>query len=122
MLNAITTLLVFQLIGEILSQAFNLPIPGPVVGMLLLFLTLVARVPIAERLRETAGNILQHFSLLFVPAGVGVMLHVRRVADEWVAISLALVLSTVLTIALTALATKALGHLLHAHDDRERNR
>jgi holin-like protein len=81
MLNAITLLLVFQLVGEVISQVLGLPIPGPVVGMLLLFLALHVRSAMVERLRETAQNILQHLSLLFVPAGVGVMLHLRRPAS-----------------------------------------
>ncbi|MFQ5935316.1 MAG: CidA/LrgA family protein [Acidiferrobacterales bacterium] len=119
MLNAITTLLVLQLIGEIVSQIFNLPIPGPVIGMLLLFLLLLARLPLAKQLRETAQNMLRHFSLLFVPAGVGVMLHVQRVSDEWVAIIVALVISTVLTIAVTALSIKVLTRLVHARNSSE---
>ncbi|MDX1489216.1 MAG: CidA/LrgA family protein [Acidiferrobacterales bacterium] len=112
MLNAITTLLVFQLVGEIASQVFRLPIPGPVVGMLLLFLTLLMRMPLARQLQGTAQDILQHLSLLFVPAGVGVMLHLRRVTDEWVALTFALVLSTVLTIAVTALSVKLIARLI----------
>lgn len=118
MLSAITTLLVFQLLGEITSQVLNLPIPGPVVGMLLLFLTLFVRLPLAKQLQGTAQDMLQHLSLLFVPAGVGVMLHVRRVADEWVALTLALVVSTVLTIAVTALSVKLIARLIHAPADR----
>lgn len=112
MLNTITTLLVFQLAGEVLTQAFGLPVPGPVLGMLLLFLALVSRLPLAARLRATAQDLLRHLSLLFVPAGVGVMLHLRRISDEWLAIAAALVVSTVLTIAVTALATVWLARLL----------
>ncbi len=122
MLNAITTLLLFQLIGEALSQVFSLPIPGPVVGMALLFLTLIARVRVAQQLRETAQNMLQHLSLLFVPAGVGVMLHVRRVADEWLAIAVALVLSTVITVAATAFTIQLVARLVRSFDNQETSR
>jgi holin-like protein len=117
MLNAITTLLVFQLVGEVASQVFNLPIPGPVVGMLLLFLTLLVRMPLARQLQRTAQDILQHLSLLFVPAGVGVMLHFSRVTDEWVALTFALVASTVLTIAVTALSVKLIARALRARTE-----
>lgn len=92
MLFAITLLLLFQLAGEAISLIFNLPIPGPVIGMALLF----------APQRQTAQNLLQHLSLLFVPAGVGVMLHGQRMADEWLPIVVALVISTFLTIAVTA--------------------
>ena len=58
-----------------------------------------------------AQAVLQHLSLLFVPAGVGVMLHIRRVSEEWLPIVAALVLSAVLTVAVTALTIRALARL-----------
>lgn len=106
MLAAITLLLLFQLIGEVIVQFFSLPVPGPVVGMLLLFIALVIRGSAPQNLKETAGTLLQHLSLLFVPAGAGVMLHVSRIGDEWLAILLSLLGSTLITIGVTALALK----------------
>jgi len=104
MLGAITLLLVYQLLGEIVVLGLGLPVPGPVIGFAALFLTLVARRGVSEELRETANGILAHLSLLFVPAGVGVMVHLGRLRDEWLPITVALVASTALTVALTALA------------------
>jgi holin-like protein len=106
MLGALTILLVFQLVGEAISHGFDLPIPGPVIGFALLFLALVARRGVPEDLRATAHGLLQHLSLLFVPAGVGVMVHLARLREEWLPISVALVVSTVLTIACTALTMR----------------
>lgn len=108
MLPALTTLLVYQLIGEVLVLLTALPVPGPVIGMLLLFLTLSARGELPPQLRDTANGVLQHLSLLFVPAGVGVMVHYARVADELPAIALSVVASTVLAIAVTALVMNRL--------------
>ena len=108
MLAAITLLLVYQLAGEIVVVALGLPIPGPVVGMALLFVTLVIRGHVTGDLRETASGLLRHLSLLFVPAGVGVMLHFGRIGDEWLPLAAALVGSTLLTIAVTALVLRAL--------------
>lgn len=120
MLQAITILLLFQLVGEVIAQAFALPIPGPVVGMGLFFAALaLPRVP-AERMREPAQNLLQHLSLLFVPAGVGVMLHYKRVAAEWLPIVVALVLSTVLAIVVTAITTRWLARLLKTTENTTR--
>ena len=114
-LHAITVLLLFQLVGEVVSQGLALPIPGPVVGMGLFFAALsVPRVRFPA-LRRTAQQLLQHLSLLFVPAGVGVMLHVRRVAEDWLPIAAALVLSTVLAVAAAALTTRWLARRLEAH-------
>jgi holin-like protein len=102
-LEALATLLVFQAIGEVLSYALRLPVPGPVLGMVLLLALLLARPTLLARLRPTALELLKHLSLLFVPAGVGVMLHVARIGREWLPIVVALVASTALAIVVTAL-------------------
>ena len=120
MLNAITLLLVFQLAGEAIVLFFTLPVPGPVIGMALLFAALAWRGGPPVALRETAQNLLQHLSLLFVPAGVGVMLHFQRMADEWLPIVIALVASTFITIAVTALVLRALARNEPGHADAER--
>ena len=109
MVGAIALLLVFQLAGELLVLLLGLPVPGPVIGMLLLFLALLVRGGAPRPLRETAQGLLGHLSLLFIPAGVGVMVHAGRIAEEWLPILAALVLSTAVTIAVTALAMRAAG-------------
>ena len=108
MLAAITLLLVYQLVGEIIVVALGLPVPGPVIGMAMLFVTLVVRGQVTGHLRETASGLLRHLSLLFVPAGVGVMAHLGRLRHEWLPISVSLVASTLVTIAVTALVMRAL--------------
>jgi holin-like protein len=103
MLEALATLLVFQTVGEVLSYGLRLPVPGPVLGMALLLVLLVLRPSAAERLRPTSLELLKHLSLLFVPAGVGVMLHAARIGKEWLPIVASLLISTALAIAVTAL-------------------
>ena len=110
-LGFITVLLVYQLVGEVISQSLDLPLPGPVVGMALLFLTLLVRGKLADGLRDTAEGLLRHLSLLFVPAGVGVILHLHLIQSEWKAISAALIVSTIATIAVTALVMVGLARL-----------
>ena len=106
MISALSILLVFQLLGEVIARGLALPVPGPVIGMLLLFVFLVVRRGPGEDLRNTSQSLLQHLSLLFVPAGTGIMLHLHRVGDEWLALLLSLFLSTLLTLAITALAMR----------------
>lgn len=103
MLDALTLLLGFQLIGEVTTRLLDWPIPGPVIGMALLFLLLVVRGGPSKALDGTANGLLSHLSLLFVPAGTGIMLHTDRLAHEWLPLAAALLISTVLTIALSAL-------------------
>lgn len=114
-LGFITLLLVYQLVGEVIARGLGLALPGPVIGMALLFLTLVVRGGLPVGLKTTAEGLLKHLSLLFVPAGVGVMLHLHLLRDEWQAVSLALVLSTVATIAVTALAMVGLSKITGAN-------
>ena len=103
MISSFSILLFFQLAGEVLTRAFSLPIPGPVIGMLLLFMALLLRGGPDAALRDTSQGLLQHLSLLFIPAGTGIMLHLHRVADEWPALLLSVVLSTIATLGVTAL-------------------
>lgn len=106
MISALSALLVFQLTGEVLARWLDLPIPGPVLGMLLLFVFLVLRGGPGDELRTTSQTLLQHLSLLFVPAGTGIMVHLHRVADEWLPLLLSLLISTLATLVVTALAMK----------------
>lgn len=99
----IALLLGYQLFGEIVVQMLGLPFPGPVVGMLALFLTLIVRGGWEGSFEATSLGLLRHLSLLFVPAGVGVMVHIQRIGGEWVAIVVALVVSTLLSLGATAL-------------------
>ena len=101
-LGLITLLLAYQLIGEIIVRAFNLPIPGPVIGMFLLFISLLFHSGWAKRWLEPSQHFLRYLSLFFVPAGVGVMLHITRVGDQWFAIAAALVISSVVSLVVTA--------------------
>lgn len=106
MIGALATLLSLQLTGEVIVLLLDLPVPGPVLGLVILFTALRLRPQWLAPLRSTALGLLQHLSLLFVPAGVGVLVHAQRLSDEGVAILVALVASTLLAIASTALTVQ----------------
>jgi holin-like protein len=108
MINTFATLLVFQTLGEGLAYALSLPVPGPVIGMVLLFVYLLLKDDAIAALAPTSLGLLRHLSLLFVPAGVGIMVHFQRVAAEWLPIAAALVASTVVSIVVTAAVVKSL--------------
>lgn len=75
MLETLLWLIGYQLLGETLASALHLPVPGPVIGMLLLFLTLCARRSVPQNLGKGVSELLSHMSLFFVPAGVGIMAY-----------------------------------------------
>jgi len=116
-IRALTLLLFCQLAGEVLVRAAGAPLPGPVLGMLLLFLLLLARGRSWSELDTTADTILRNLSLLFVPAAVGVIQHTATLGTHWAALGAALLVSTVLTLTVTALVFRAVARMAGAGDD-----
>jgi holin-like protein len=119
LIASLATLLVFQLLGEGLVRALGAPVPGPVVGLALLLPLLAWRPAWLVAIRPTAQTLLQHLSLLFVPAGVGVMLHLNRLGEEALAIGVALVVSTWVGLITTALTLQWLMRLTSGGQARE---
>ncbi len=102
MIAALAALLVFQLIGEVLARTFALPIPGPVIGMLLLVGVLLVRGATPRSLQATATGLLAHLSLLFIPAGVGVIVHLATLQRALLPLLATLLMSTLITTVVTA--------------------
>ncbi|WP_347554942.1 CidA/LrgA family protein [Robbsia sp. KACC 23696] len=119
MLAALAALLGFQLLGEALALLFHLPIPGPVIGMILLFIFLLCRPGAARTVEPAADTLLKHLSLLFVPAGAGVMAFGSQVGGELPAIVVTLLISAILAIAVTALVTRALMRVCSKEKHRQ---
>jgi holin-like protein len=108
MLAALSALLVLQLAGEAVVRGLGLPVPGPVLGLVFMLVALRLWPGAQARVLPAAQPLLAHLSLLFVPAGTGVMLHLQRLGDEALAIGVALVLSTWVGMAVTAWTVVAL--------------
>ncbi len=109
MIGYFTLILVCQLVGEIVVHALSVSIPGPVLGMVLLFVLLLMRGKLPQGLGQTADGLLRGMALLFVPAGTGVMMHCRLLGEALMPLSVALVISTALTIIVTALMMRWLN-------------
>lgn len=103
MIEAGILLLLCQLAGESLVRALDMPVPGPVLGAVLMLAFLGFRRGVPDNLGRTSHDLLANFSLLFVPAGAGIILHAARLEAEALALIAALVGSTALTIAVAAL-------------------
>lgn len=114
MINALIILLLCQLAGEVIVRTLSLPVPGPVVGMLLLFIGLLARDSLVDRVEETTQYILRNLTLLYVPAAVGVMVHLALLQQEGLAIMLTLAGSLLLTVIVTALCMNLLLNRLRS--------
>lgn len=101
-LRGMAWLLVFQSIGELLSRGLSLPLPGPVVGLVLLLAGLRFAV-VREPVGECANFLLTHLSLLFVPVGVGVMTHLALLSTYGGRMLFVIAVSTWIGLAVTVL-------------------
>ncbi len=101
LIMGMSVLLICQFLGELLARGLMLPVPGPVFGMVILLAGLMIRGKVPESLRLTGEGLLRYLTLLFVPAGVGLMVHFQLIGQDLWPILITLVLSTALTLAVT---------------------
>jgi putative effector of murein hydrolase LrgA (UPF0299 family) len=106
MIGGLVRILFFQGLGELVSHFLLTLIPGPVVGLVLLLGWFSVRNGIAPEVETVATALVQHLGLLFVPAAVGVVMFWPQLRAHAVAVVAALVVSVVLTIAVSALVLK----------------
>ncbi|WP_024520570.1 CidA/LrgA family protein [Bradyrhizobium sp. Tv2a-2] len=125
MLASLSLILLCQLIGEVIVRGLDLPLPGPVLGLFLLLLLLLARDRFAiiaqgplrdEGVENASKGLLSHLSLLFVPAGVGVVQKLDLLAAHGIAIFLILALSVVVTLLATVLTFRLVSRLFGQQD------
>ena len=90
-----------QFAGELIARGIGLPLPGAVVGLALLLMILIARNGPDADLRDTSNGLLRHLSLLFVPAGVGIVTELDAIERNWLPILVAIVASTAVSLAVT---------------------
>jgi len=95
-------LLACQLVGELLVRGLDVPIPGAVVGMVLLFIGLLMFQKVPEGLRQVSEGLLKVLPLLLVPAGVGIMQYLGLLSAAWAELLAALVISTFATLFVVA--------------------
>lgn len=117
MIRALTLILALQLAGEVIVRTGGLVVPGPVLGMALFLLLMVLVPKVADHARATATGLLQHLSLLFVPAGVGVVGHIQALGADLLPLLLAIIASTAAAIAVGALVFSATAKLTGHADD-----
>lgn len=101
MLKGLCIILSCLLIGDSLSAVFHLPVPGNVIGMVLLTLALNRRIVRLDDVKPVADVLIKHLALLFVPPGVGLLLYFDVLRQAWLAIGVAFALSTLLVLAVT---------------------
>ena len=116
LLAGVAILLLCLMGGEWMAKACSLPLPGPVLGMAILTMSLAIMRRITGRtphgLNQVATLLLKAMPLFFIPAGVGVVVLSETFRASWLPISVALFGSTLVALATTAIVMKALARLL----------
>jgi holin-like protein len=118
---SLSLILLCQLAGEIFVRGLNLPMPGPVIGLMLLLVLLLARdrFPVLARgplqgdgVENASRGLLANLSLLFVPAGVGVVQKLDLVAEHGIAFLAVLAISVMATLVVTVVTFVAASRLM----------
>lgn len=125
MIASLALILLAQLVGEALARGAGVPVPGPVIGMGLMFAFLLLRdgapgalsrilpAPLTDgTLEETARGLLLNLSLLFVPAGVGVVGRLDLLRAQGVKLGIVLLVSTAASLLATVLVFRGVAALV----------
>jgi holin-like protein len=121
MIASLSLILLCQLAGEVIVHGLGLPVPGPVLGLVFLLLLLLARDRFAvlargplqgDGVENASRGLLAHLSLMFVPAGVGVVQKLDLVAAHGIAIAVVLALSVVMTLLATVATFLGVSRLM----------
>ena len=109
MLKSLFIIFFFQLLGEAIQKFFEINIPGPVIGLILLLLVLIFFIKsappfrkIKKEISETSHQIINYLSLLFVPIGVGVVMHINYLGDNLFKILAIIIIGTLSTLVFVA--------------------
>ena len=108
MLSGIVTLLLFTVIGNLLSEGLGLPVPGPVTGLILLVAYIRLKGEIDEPLEKVSGFCIRYLAALFLPGLVGVFFMGDLLAKQWLPIVLVILVATPVSLVLTALLMQRL--------------
>ena len=118
MLKSLFIIFFYQLLGEAIQKIFEISIPGPVIGLILLLLSfiffskrLTQSKKMIKEISATSNQIINYLSLLFVPIGVGVVMHINYLGDNLFKIFSIITIGTLATLIFTAFVMEKIINL-----------
>ena len=99
------------LTGDLISKGFNLPIPGNILGMIILLILLCTKVIKISQIENISNFLLDHLAFFFIPAGVQLMSSFGLIKDSWAKLLIICVISTIVVIACTGLIEIGRAHV-----------
>ncbi|MBW6411855.1 CidA/LrgA family protein [Clostridium weizhouense] len=96
-------ILIIYLVGEFLSSWLKLPVPGNILGMIILFVLLSTKVIKVDNISNISNFLLNHLAFFFIPAGVGLMTSLNIIKSNWLKLLIVCLSTTMIIIASTGL-------------------
>lgn len=98
----------FSYIGNAISNITKIPMPGSVIGLILFFIFLQFKILKIEKVEKTSNFLLNNLGMLFIPAGVGIMVNFKYISDIWMIILLISIVTTIFSLIFVGLFTQYL--------------
>lgn len=111
-LRQLSIILLILSVGQILQTKFNLFIPGTILGMMILLILLLTKVIKLKWIENITNVLLDHISIFFVPANVGVMVYLSQIKDVWAQILFIAIISTVVVMGVTGAVVQLIDRLM----------
>lgn len=106
--NQLLLILIINFIGEALSHFLQIPVPGSIIGMVLLLILLIVGIVKPEHIKETADFLLNNMGFFFIPAGVGILVAYPFLKGFYVEATSVILVSTLIVLIITSLVTQYL--------------
>lgn len=103
LLRELLIILVIYFVGEFISKLFNLPVPGNIIGMILLLILLCTKVIKLQMIETVSKFLLDHLAFFFIPAGVGLLTSLDVIKSNWAKLLFLCLVTTVIVITVTSL-------------------
>jgi len=111
-LRQLSIVLLILSVGQILQTKFNLFIPGTILGMMILLILLLTKIIKLKWIESITNILLEHISIFFVPANVGVMVYLSQIKDVWAQILFIAIISTVVVMGVTGAVVQLVDRLM----------
>jgi holin-like protein len=107
-LRQLAIILAICFIGEVLNKLLNIPIPGNVIGMIILLISLLTGLIKLEAIEDVAEFLLKHLAFFFVPAGVGIISSMDIIKANLFPMLVVILLSAIVVMVVTGITVQIL--------------
>ena len=109
------------LLGVLIADVTRLPIPGNVIGMVILFLLLYLKVIKVEQISTISNFFLEHLAFFFIPAGVGLISSFSVIKNIWLQLLIVCFVTTAITMICTGLVVQKIANKKEGDKDGKLN-